>query len=130
MTAVRIGLVLAHAIGGSPDDGLALYWDAFLASLGEPVRKELEMQLQQWQPRSDWGRKIYDEGKAAGRTEGELAGQVKDRAASVLALLEYRGFPVSTALREQVMACTDLALLDRWFRRAALGRSLKETFVA
>jgi hypothetical protein len=125
MTAVRIGLALAHAIDGSPDDGLSLYWDAFLASLGEPVRKELEMQLQHWQPRSDWGRKIYNEGKEAGRAEGELVG----RAADVIALLELRGLAVSAGLRERVMACNDGGLLERWFHRAALGRSLEETFM-
>jgi len=89
MVAVRIGLALAHAIDASPDDGLALYWDAFLASLDEPVRKELEMQLQQhhWEPRSDWGKDF---------------------------------------LRERVMGCTDLALLDHWLCRAATGHSLEE----
>jgi hypothetical protein len=124
MTAVRIGLALAHAIDGSPDDGLASYWDAFLASLGEPVRKELEMQLQHWQPRSDWGRKLYDEGKEAGRAEGELVG----RAVDVIALLELRGLAVSAGLRERVMACNDRGLLERWFHRVAVGRSLEETF--
>jgi len=78
------------------------------------------MQLQHWQPRSDWGKKLYDEGKAA----GELAG----RAASIIALLELRGATVSAALRERVMSCTDRAQLELWFHRAALGRSLEETF--
>lgn len=78
------------------------------------------MQLQHWQPRSDWGRKIYDEGKEA----GELVG----RAADVIALLEFRGHAVSAGLRERVMACADLGQLERWFHRAAVGRSLEETF--
>jgi hypothetical protein len=129
MTAVRIGLALAHVIDDAPDDGLALYWDAFLASLGEPVRKELEMQLQHWQPRSDWGKKIYDEGRAAGELAGRAAGELAGRAADIIALLELRGVTVSAALRERVMTCTDRAQLDLWFQRAALGRALEETLV-
>jgi hypothetical protein len=78
------------------------------------------MQLQHWQPRSDWGRKIYDEGKEA----GELVA----RATAVITLLELRGLAVSTGLRERVMACNDRVLLDCWFHRAAVGRSLEETF--
>lgn len=126
MTAVRIGLALAHVIEGSLDDDLGLYWDAFLASLDEAVRKELEMLLQRsnWRPHSDWGRGFFDKGKAAGRDEGRTEG----RATSLLMLLEHRGLPVSTPLRDQVMACTDLAVLDRWFRRAALGESLAGIF--
>lgn len=102
------------------------------------VRKELEMELQRrgWQPRSEWGREIFANGVAEGMLEGErlgiakgeLLGQVKGRAAAVIAQLEVRGISVSTTLREQVMACTDLALLDRWFRRAATAHSLEETF--
>lgn len=136
--AIRIGLALAHALDASPDHELAIYWDTFLASLGEPVRKELEMELQRrgWQPRSEWGKEIFANGVAEGMVEGErlgiakgeLLGQVKGRAAAVIALLEVRGVSVSTALREQVMGCTDLTLLDRWFRRAATAHSLEETF--
>jgi hypothetical protein len=138
MLAARIGLALAHALDASPDHDLAVYWDTFLASLSESVRKELEMELQRrrWQPRSDWGREIFANGVAEGKVEGErlgiakgqLLGQVEGRAAAVIALLEIRGLSVSTAIHERVMACTDLALLDRWFRRAATAHSVEETF--
>lgn len=82
------------------------------------------MQLQQhhWEPRSDWGKDFFNRGRAAGRDEGRAEG----RAASILALLEHRGQPVSAALRERVMGCTDLALLDHWLCRAATGHSLEE----
>lgn len=43
-------------------------------------------------------------------------------------LLEHRGLVVSTTLRDRIMACTDLAVLDRWFRRAALGDSIDGIF--
>jgi hypothetical protein len=124
MIAVRIGLALAHALDASPDDEIAIYWDTFLASIGEPVRKELEMQLRQWEPRSDWGREIF----AKGIAEGERLGLAKGRAVALVALLELRGLPVTNAIEQQVMGCTDLALLDRWFRRAATGHPIDEAF--
>jgi hypothetical protein len=144
MIAVRIGLALAHALDASPDHMFAVYWDTFLASLSEPVRKELEMQLRerQWEPRSDWGKEIFakgmaegerlgiDKGHATGFATGQLLGQVRGRAASILALLEHRGLSVDPALHERVLACTDLTLLDRWFRRAATGCSVEETFAS
>ena len=136
--AVRIGLALTHVLDASPDHELAIHWDTFLASLSEPVRKELEMELQRrkWEPRSDWGRKIYAEGMAEGeakgmakgRAEGDLFGQIKGRAAAIIDLLELRGLSVSADLRGRVMACTDLALLDQWFRQAAKAQSIEEAF--
>lgn len=152
MIAVRIGLALAHALDASPDHGFAVYWDTFLASLSEPVRKELEMQLRerQWEPRSDWGKAIFAKGMAEGErlgitkgmaegellgiakghVAGQLLGQVQGRAASILALLEHRGLSVDPAVHERVLACTDLTMLDRWFRRAATGCSVEETFAS
>jgi hypothetical protein len=133
-TAVPIGLALAHAVDGSLDDGLGLYWDAFLASLDEPIRKELEMLLQRnnWEPRSDWGKDFFNKGKAAGhdegRTEGRTEGLTEGRATSLLMLLEHRGLTLSTALRDRIATCTDLAVLDHWFRRAASGDSLERIF--
>jgi len=126
MTAVPIGLALAHVIDGSRDEDLGLYWDAFLASLDEPVRKELEMLLQRnkWEPRSDWGKGFFDQGKATGRAEGRAEG----RATALLMVLEHRGLAVSTSVRDQVMACTDLVVLDRWLRRATVGDSLEGIF--
>ena len=140
--AVRIGLALAHALDASPDHELAVYWDTFLASLGEPMRKELEMELQRrgWQPRSDWGREIFANGVAEGErlglaqgerlgiAKGELYGQVRGRASAILSLLEHRGILVPSTTQQQVMACTDLALLDLWFRRAITAHSHEEAF--
>jgi hypothetical protein len=135
MIAVRIGLALAHALEASPDVEMGLYWDTFLASLDEAVRKELEMQLQQhWEPRSDWGKELVAKGEAKGRAEGEalgraageLLGQVKGRASAILALLEHRGIPISSTIQQQVMACTDLARLDLWLRRAITAHSVEE----
>ena len=34
-------------------------------------------------------------------------------------MLEARGVPVPTEIREQILACTDLGQLDTWLRQAA-----------
>lgn len=116
--AARIGLVLRQALDEAPDDVGLYYWDAFLAALTKPVRKELDMQLQRFQPRSDWSKEIYAKGEANGRAK------------DILVLLALRGFTPTPALRQRVSECTDLAQLDRWFRSAATAESLDAVFVA
>jgi hypothetical protein len=133
MIAVRIGLALAHALDGSDDDGIGIYWDAFLASLSKAVRRKLEMQLQaEWRPRSDWGKEIFAKGEAKGHTEGKeegrAEGEVKGKAESILTVLELRGLPVTPALRKRVTACGDLPVLERWLRRATTASSVEEAF--
>jgi hypothetical protein len=140
-TAVRIGLALVHALADSDDDGLGIYWDAFLASLSKAVRKELEMEVrvlvsENWRPRSDWGKKIYAEGEAKGRAEGkaegsaegEAKGETKGVARAILAVLDARELPVTPDLRKRVTVCNDLPLLERWLRRASTAGSVEEAF--
>lgn len=140
-TAVRIGLALAHALADSDDDGLGLYWDAFLASLSKAVRRELEMELrvlvsENWRPRSDWGKDLFAKGEAKGRAEGraegttvgEAIGETKGTAKAILAVLEERGLPITPALRKRITVCNDLPLLERWLRRASTAASVEEAF--
>jgi len=122
--AVRIGLVLRQALDEAPDDVGLYYWDAFLASLSESVRKELDMQLQNFTPRSDWSKEIFAKGEAKGRAEGEAKGRAKD----ILVLLSARRLTLTPTLRRRITECTDLAQLDRWFRNAATAKSLDAVF--
>jgi hypothetical protein len=59
------------------------------------------------------------QGEARGREEGRAEGEAAGRALAVLAFLGARGVAVSPAVRERVLACTDVALLDVWIARAA-----------
>lgn len=43
-------------------------------------------------------------------------------------VLEHRGLPVSPALRERVTHTTDLAVLERWLRRAITASTVEEAF--
>jgi hypothetical protein len=59
---------------------------------------------------SEYRSELLREADARGRALGE--GQ------AVLTVLDARGVPVSEAIREQILACTDLTQLDTWLRRA------------
>lgn len=61
--------------------------------------------------------------------KGEAKGEVKERARSVLGVLEHRAIAISTAVRERVLSTSDASLLQRWFDRAfsvASGEELVE----
>jgi hypothetical protein len=45
-------------------------------------------------------------------------GEVKERARSVLGVLEHRAIAISTAVRERVLSTGDALLLQRWFDQA------------
>jgi hypothetical protein len=44
----------------------------------------------------------------------------------VLTVLDARGIAVSHAVRDQILACTDLDQLDIWLRRAATAASAED----
>lgn len=66
--------------------------------------------------RSELFRGIFKKGQAEGKAEGEAKG----KAESILAFLAAREIPVSDALRDRILSCTDIATLDVWIRRAAV----------
>jgi len=130
--AVSIGRVLRQCLDEAPDDIGLCYWDAFNASLTARNRKELDMLLRDFQPRSDWSKEIYAKGLAEGEAKGEarglLLGEAKARANDVLMLLDERRFSLDPKLRRRVSRCTDLALLERWLRKATTAPSIEAIF--
>ena len=62
------------------------------------------------QYRSELLREIDAQGEARGKALGE--------AQAVLTVLDARGVAVPEAVREQILASTDLTQLDTWLRRA------------
>jgi hypothetical protein len=70
---------------------------------------------------SDWAKKNIAIGKAEGKAEGKVE--------AVLAFLDARGLAISAEQRAQVLACADVAILDRWIRKAATVTSADELFV-
>ncbi|NOT63531.1 MAG: Rpn family recombination-promoting nuclease/putative transposase [Acidobacteria bacterium] len=71
----------------------------------------------------------YGEAKEAkGYAQGETAGLTAAKTAAVLAILAARGVGMSEADRARIAACTDVATLDRWIRRAATATASEELF--
>lgn len=134
--AVDIGLALAAALDLSPDDTGLFYWDSLLASLDEAIRKALEMQLHNWKPRSEWGKRFLanalaeatTEALAEGLAEGLAKGHAERLAKCILELLEARGLPPDPMLQQRITACTDLDQLGQWFHRATTATSTAEVF--
>jgi predicted transposase/invertase (TIGR01784 family) len=58
--------------------------------------------------------------------EARKEGKAEAKAQDVLAFLGARGLHVSNAVRERVLACTDLDTLDRWITLAARCSSAEE----
>ncbi|MEV4011603.1 hypothetical protein AB0J35_13960 [Nonomuraea angiospora] len=58
------------------------------------------------------------------RAEGRAQGEAK----SVLKILEQRNIPVPDSIRERVLACTDLALLESWLVRSLKAATVEELF--
>jgi hypothetical protein len=68
---------------------------------------------------SDFARRYVAQGKAEGKAEGEADG----RAHAVLRVLAVRGADVPPAIRERIVSCRDVALLDAWLARAVTATS-------
>jgi hypothetical protein len=114
-TAVAVALTASAAASELDRDRFVLYFGLIRAALSEAARKVFQMHPQ--------GARFFDESQQQsferGRTEGRTEGQTEAKSASVFAVLEARGLPISPAQRERILATTDLATLDRWIRRAA-----------
>jgi hypothetical protein len=58
----------------------------------------------------------YRKGIRESVARGEVWGDARGKAKSLLTLLEARGIPVSTAMRSKIRACTSGVTLDRWLK--------------
>jgi hypothetical protein len=112
----KVAFAAVGASAGLPDDTAKLYWDLIHASLTAATRAELEemMASGNYEYQSDFARKYVAEGKAEGKAE------------AVLGVLAARGVEVTPEESARVLACTDLAVLDRWLQRAATATSASQ----
>lgn len=132
--AVDIGRALAAALDATPDDVGLRYWDILLAVLGDAIRSTLEMEMKDWKPHSDWGKRLLanaeNEARARGREEGRAEGSAQACAMSIVEVLAARGIVVGPPLRQRIAECSDPELLLRWLRRAATVTSVEEVLVS
>ena len=66
------------------------------------------------------------EGKAAGIAEGKAAGVAEGKAAALLQVMALRGLVVGDEDRARVLACKDVAKLDRWLARAVAATHVRD----
>jgi predicted transposase YdaD len=71
-----------------------------------------------------YGEELIERGVQQGLAKGLAQGVARGRAESILRLLAARGVLVQEEARQHILACTDLAVLDRWFDRALNATSL------
>ena len=70
------------------------------------------------------------EGRVEGEREGETKGRVEGKSEALLAVLTARGVEVPEAVRQKILACRDLATLDRLLVQAATATSPDDVLIA
>ena len=88
------------------------YHDLIQHALSEAARTALEalMAIKGYEYQSEFAKKHQAEGQAR----------------ALLSVLQARGLAVTDAQRDQVLACTDRAVLDGWIARAAVATSMDD----
>jgi hypothetical protein len=67
-----------------------------------------------------------EHGLSQGLEQGRAEGRAQEKAQSILEVFEARDIPVSAEHRERILACTDLATLSTWLKRAVTVASADE----
>jgi hypothetical protein len=111
---------------GLEEERSTFYVDLALSAVTEAGRGALEelMRSHHYEYQSEFARRYVAQGLKQGREEGHLEGERR----ALLKVLEARGLSVEGAARRQVLACTDLAQLERWLSQAVTVQSVQELF--
>jgi hypothetical protein len=121
-TAVSIGRAAVYAVLPLPAEQRLLYSILIERALSAAARKVMEMEPQIEQFFSEAHRRSYDRGRAEGEAKGEAKGkaegEAKGKAEALLLVLRRRGLAITNDQQHHLIACTDLATLDRWLDRA------------
>ncbi len=115
-----IALAALSASHDLDNDRGMFYPDFVLAHLGPTARCALEalMQTTPHRYQSDFARKYFDQGEAAGKAAG--------KAEALLGLLALRGLQVSPEDHVRIMATTDCQRLDTWLQRVLAAPSVAD----
>jgi hypothetical protein len=131
--ALDVADVAAHAALVAVDDATArLYLDLIHAHLPAAVRRALEDRMQhgKYEYQSEFARRYVAqgraEGEAKGKAEGKAEGEAKGKAQAILRVLALRNVPVPPSDSARILACGDLAQLDRWLASALTATSAAE----
>jgi hypothetical protein len=127
-----IAAAVLPAIQSLDDDRARLYYDLVYNSLNEAARRTLETMMKGYEYQSDFAKKYVaqglsqglSEGLSQGRTEGRTEGRAEEAARNLLTVLRTRGFAVSDAVREHILAQRDPERLERWLEKAVVAASV------
>jgi hypothetical protein len=120
--AVRLQTL--RLLAGLDPETLATYTRIVLiAAPDESSRRALEA-LMATVFKNEFLDKLEAEAEARGEAMGEAAGRAK----TILQVLAARGVAVPAEIRDQVLACTDIAQLDAWVSKAATAETVDEVF--
>jgi hypothetical protein len=109
----------------------ALYHDLVRHGLNAAATAALEalMGYKGYEYQSDFAKKYFGEGVAAGRAEGVAAGRAEGVAGlidALLALMAARALTLDEAQLLRIRACNDLGTLQAWVTRAARASTVAE----
>lgn len=101
-------------------DHANLYTDLVFTVLPVAARVWLEgfMTTATHRYQSDFARRYFSQGEATGEARGE--------ARALLAILDARNVNVPDDIRADIAACTDIAQLESWIRRAATADKIQD----
>jgi hypothetical protein len=154
--AKDVGRALRRALDATEHEHASAIWDIYVTSVGSAVRRVLEMELGSWVPQSTWGKKVFAEGKAKGRSEGKaegrregkaegrregkaegrlegkaegkVEGKAEGEAQALLLLLRTRRVRLTATQRKRIQSCRNVRQLRAWLRRAATATTAAEVF--
>lgn len=119
-TASAIGAAAAWAILPFPEDKRVVYSLLVEANLSEAARKAIEMQ-------AGLGN-FFNEAQRQNYEKGEAKGEAKGQAKALLLILANRGLTPTVEQQRQILACSDLATLERWLKHSLTVSSVDQLF--
>jgi predicted transposase YdaD len=122
---------VSTAPGGAEEVGMVVY---YLLRVGDTSSQAVAMGILRsvlGTQRSEelmgtWGEEFIEKGRQQGWLQGLAEGEAKGEAKAVLKLLAARGLQVDETTCQRILACTNLATLDRWFDRALKATRLSD----
>jgi hypothetical protein len=137
--AVAAAKIALEAALGLDSERVTLYHDLIFHALKGKARIVFEalMASGTYEYQSEFVRKYVNQGRAEGEAKGEAKGLTKGKVLgraegevrSLLRFLGARHIALTSKQKQRIEACTNLELLGRWIRKAAVVHSAEELFL-
>ncbi|HEX5746703.1 MAG TPA: hypothetical protein VFZ09_10680 [Archangium sp.] len=107
-------------LAGIDEERARFYFDLVMWSLNDAARTALEalMSSGTYEYQSEFARRYFTQGRQEGKAD------------ALLEVLDARGLQVDEQSRQRITACTELAQLERWLRKAVSVQSVQELFAS